>query len=252
MIALLDAGSSALSQAAKAAETAMAGATLPLSAVRLKAPILRPGKILCIGLNYTEHAAETHEALPEYPIVFAKYNNCVIGPHEAIVLPKISSKPDYEGELGVVIGRRAKNVAQPQALSYVAGYICFNDVSARDFQNRVSQWTTGKSFDTFAPMGPALVTADEVPDPQKLTIGTRIGDEVLQSSNTSYMIFSVAALIAYISSVMTLEPGDVIATGTPSGVGAGRKPQRWLKPGDVVRIEIEHLGVLENPVVAES
>jgi len=252
MITFLNLGVQGRHHAAAALAQAPAGATVPLASVTLKAPIPRPGKILCIGLNYKEHAAESHEELPKYPVVFAKYNNCVIGPHEPIVLPKISSRPDYEGELAVVIGQRAKNVAAADALDYVAGYMCFNDVSARDFQHRTSQWTIGKSFDTFAPMGPALVTADEITDPQSLDIKLSINGEVMQSSNTRQMIFPVAGLIAYITSVMTLEPGDVIATGTPSGVGAGRTPPRWLRPGDVVRVEIAGVGVLENPVVAEA
>ena len=251
MIAFLEGGSKTHALAAKAVAAAPAGATLPLGSVVLKAPIPRPGKIMCIGLNYRDHAAESHMALPDYPVLFAKYNNCVIGPGEAIVLPKISSEPDYEAELAVVIGRRAKHVAAADALSYVGGYTCCNDVSARDLQFRTSQWTIGKTPDTFAPMGPALVTADEIPDPQTLDIKLSIGGEVLQSSNTRHLIFTVADLIAYLSAVITLEPGDIISTGTPSGVGAGRTPKRWLKPGEVVRIEIAGIGVLENPVVAE-
>jgi 2-keto-4-pentenoate hydratase/2-oxohepta-3-ene-1,7-dioic acid hydratase in catechol pathway len=174
----------------------------------------------------------------------------VIGPGEPIELPSITNQVDYEAELGVVIGRRARRVAEANALSYVGGYAPFNDVSARDFQHRTSQWTIGKTFDTFAPIGPALVTADEVPDPQALDIRTVIGDEVLQSSNTRQMIFSVAQLIAYLSAVMTLEPGDILATGTPSGVGGARKPPRFLKAGETVRVELSSLGTLENPVVA--
>jgi acylpyruvate hydrolase len=252
MIAFLEGGSRTHALAAKALAVAPASALLPLASVTLKAPILRPGKIMCLGYNYQDHAAELKAELPKYPIIFAKYGNCVIGPGEAIVLPKVSSSPDYEAELAVVIGRRAKNVAAADALGYVGGYTCCNDVSARDWQFRTSQWTIGKTFDTFAPMGPVLVTADEIADPQTLDIKLSIGGEVLQSSNTRYLIFTVADIIAYLSSVMTLEPGDVISTGTPSGVGDGRTPKRWLKPGEVVRIEIAGIGVLENPIVAET
>ncbi len=252
MIAFLQGGAEARALADKALQSATNIAIYPLSAVTLKAPILRPGKIMCIGLNYRDHAAESGQAVPEYPTLFAKYANAVIGPGEAIVHPKISEKVDYEAEMGVVIGRRAKAVPVADALNYVAGYLPFNDVSARDFQTRTSQWTIGKTFDTFAPMGPALVTADEVPDPHNLDIRLSIGGEVLQSSNTRNLVFTVADLVSYLSAVMTLEPGDVIATCTPGVVVAARKPPRWLRPGDVVRIEIERLGVLENPVVAEE
>lgn len=212
----------------------------------------RPGKIVCIGQNYLEHAAEANATASAYPIIFAKYANTTIASGDAIVLPKISNQVDYEAELAVVIGKRAKNVAEPEALQYVGGYAPYNDVSARDFQSRTSQWTIGKTFDGFGPMGPAMVTADDVPDPQKLDIRLRIGDEQLQSSNTSKMIFPIARLIAYITAAMTLEPGDVIATGTPEGIGAARTPQRFLRAGDVVRVEISGIGTLVNPVIAEA
>ncbi|MEO7911495.1 MAG: fumarylacetoacetate hydrolase family protein [Roseiflexaceae bacterium] len=227
-------------------------AVLDRSTVQLSAPIPRPGKIICIGLNYRDHAAESNAELPAFPTVFAKYSSCIIGPGEAIVIPRVTSQVDYEGELAVVIGRRARDVAEADALDYVAGYAPFNDVSARDYQMRTSQWTIGKTFDTFGPLGPALVTADEIPDPHTLDIRVSIGDDLLQSSNTKHLIFTIPQLIADLTSVMTLEPGDVIATGTPAGVGAARKPQRWLVPGDVVRVEISGLGALENPVVASA
>jgi acylpyruvate hydrolase len=225
---------------------------LARAAVTLKAPIPRPGKIICLGLNYRDHAIESNLAIPTYPVVFAKFANVVIGPGEAIVLPKISQEVDYEAEFGVVIGQRGRAIAEADALSYVAGYLPFHDVSARDYQMRTSQWVIGKTFDTFGPMGPALTTTDEIPDPHNLNIQLSIGGEVLQSSNTRHLIFNVPQIIAHLSAVMTLEPGDLIATGTPSGVGAARTPKRFLKPGEVVRIEIERLGVLENPVVAEA
>jgi len=231
---------------------AHAQADMDLGDVVLKAPVPRPGKIICIGLNYRDHAEETGQAIPEYPTVFSKYSTATIGPFEPIVLPRVSQKVDYEGELGVVIGRRGRYIPESHALEHVAGYLAFHDVSARDFQMRTSQWTIGKTFDTFAPMGPALVTADEIPDPHSLSIRVTVSGEVVQSSNTRNLIFSVPQLIAYLSQVMTLEPGDVIATGTPGGVGVARKPPRFLKPGDEVRIEIEQVGALVNPVVAES
>jgi acylpyruvate hydrolase len=252
MLAFLEAGPDALNLARQTVAAASPEEGLDAAAVSWLAPVPRPGKIIAIGQNYAAHAAEGNAPPPQYPIVFAKYANTVIGHKAPIVLPRISSQVDYEGELGVVIGRRAKAVSEEAALSYVAGYLCFHDVSARDYQMLTSQWTLGKTFDTFAPMGPALVTADEVPDPQALRVRTVVSGEVLQDGHTGDMIFSVAFLVAYLSAVMTLEPGDVIATGTPPGVGMARKPPRWLRPGDVVRIEIDGVGVLENPVVAES
>ncbi len=247
MIGFLSAGESAR----KLAEKALSAKAIPLSSVKLQAPIPRPGKIICIGLNYRDHALETGQPIPEYPVVFSKYANSVIGPEDTIILPKVSTKVDYEAELGFVIGRRGRYIAERDAMSYVAGYLPVNDVSARDYQMRTSQWTMGKTFDTFAPMGPALVTADEVPDPHNLKIRLIIGDEILQDSNTCNLIFNIPRLVASLSEVMTLEPGDVVSTGTPPGVGAARKPQRFLQAGEVVRIEIEGLGVLSNPVAAE-
>jgi len=251
MISFLEAGETAHALAEQALAAPPPQATLKLSAVRLKAPIPRPGKIICIGQNYLEHAHESNADAPPFPIIFAKYANSVIGHGEPIVIPAAVEKPDYEGELAVVIGRRGRNIPEAGALDYAAGYMPLNDVSARDWQDRTSQWVIGKTPDTFCPMGPALVTADEIPDVQNLWLRTVIGDEVLQEGHTSWMIFSVAHLIADMSQVMTLEPGDVIATGTPAGIGAARTPPRWLRPGDVVRVEIEQVGVLENPVIAE-
>jgi 2-keto-4-pentenoate hydratase/2-oxohepta-3-ene-1,7-dioic acid hydratase in catechol pathway len=252
MIAFLESGETALALAAKALAGAPLEAAFALDGLTLKAPIPRPGKIIAIGQNYLSHAAEAKAGASPYPIIFAKYNNTVIGPGEPIVLPKLSQKVDYEGELAVVIGKRCKAVPVSEALTCVGGYTVTNDVSARDYQHLTSQWTMGKSFDTFAPMGPALVTADEVGDPQNLNLRVAIGGEELQSANTREMIFPVAQLIATISAVMTLEPGDVISTGTPEGIGAVRTPPRWLQPGDVVRVEVEGIGVLQNPVVAEA
>lgn len=252
LIAFLQAGAEALALAQTAVSNATPEQWIDCAAVKLKAPIMRPGKIICIGQNYLEHAKESGASRPPFPIIFAKYANTVIGPGEPIVIPRAVEKPDYEGELAVVIGRRGRDIPEAEALSYVAGYMPLNDVSARDWQNRTGQWVIGKTCDTFCPMGPALVTADEVPDPQNLHLRTVIGDEVLQVGYTGDMIFSVAFLIADMSRVMTLEPGDVIATGTPSGIGAARVPPRWLRPGDVVRVEIDGVSVLENPVGAQA
>jgi 2-keto-4-pentenoate hydratase/2-oxohepta-3-ene-1,7-dioic acid hydratase in catechol pathway len=235
-----------------AAQKAIAEATgIPLSSVKLLAPIPRPGKIICIGLNYSDHAAETGQAIPKFPVVFSKYANTVIATGENIVLPRVSEQVDYEAELGFVIGKTARYISAANALDYVAGYLPVNDVSARDYQNRTSQWTIGKTFDTFAPMGPALVTSDEIPNPNNLKISLTINDETLQNSNTDKLIFNIQQLVESLSEVMTLEPGDVVSTGTPPGVGMARNPKRFMKPGDVVNITIEGLGTLSNPVVAE-
>src|ERR1700749_3575116 len=232
------------------AENAPETARIQLDQVQLTAPVPRPSKIICIGLNYRDHAAETGQDLPTRPTVFAKFPTTLTGPYDPIVLPALSQAVDYEGELGVVIGRQARFVAEDEALSYVGGYLCFNDVSARDVQNWTSQWTLGKSFDTFAPVGPYLVTAADVPDPQDLEIETRVNGVTVQHSNTANMVFTVAALVSLLSEVMTLEPGDIIATGTPGGIGGAQNPPRFLKDGDVVEVEIERLGCLRNPVVA--
>lgn len=252
MLALLAGGEANMDQARQALADPPAEALVSLGAVRLAAPVPRPGKIICIGLNYRDHAAESGAEVPAYPTVFAKYASCIIGPGEPIVIPRVTGEVDYEAELAVVIGRRARDVAEADALGYVAGYAPFNDVSARDYQMRTSQWTIGKTFDTFGPLGPALVTADEVGDPHTLDIELSIGGEVLQRSNTRHLIFSIPQLIAYLSAVMTLEPGDLIATGTPAGVGAARTPKRWLQPGETVRVAIGRLGALENPVSASA
>jgi 2-keto-4-pentenoate hydratase/2-oxohepta-3-ene-1,7-dioic acid hydratase in catechol pathway len=212
-------------------------------------PVPDPDKILCIGLNYREHARESGLEVPPVPIVFAKFRNSLIGSGAAIELPGISQQVDYEGELAVVIGRRCKNISADEALSTVAGYSAFNDVSARDLQLQVSQWTVGKAVDTFAPMGPGLISAHLIPDPQQLELITRLNGQVVQQSSTADMIFSVAEIISYLSRSMTLEPGDIIATGTPSGVGFKREPALFLKPGDVVEVEISSIGVLSNPVI---
>jgi 2-keto-4-pentenoate hydratase/2-oxohepta-3-ene-1,7-dioic acid hydratase in catechol pathway len=213
-------------------------------------PIERPGKIVCVGLNYRDHAEEQGVALPEAPLLFAKWQNTLIEPGEPIVIPPIVTKCDYEAELGVVIGATVRNASAENALEAVAGYICVNDVSARDLQFGDGQWTRGKSPDTFCPVGPRLVPRDEVPDPQALSIRAILNGTTMQDSTTANMVFGVAEVIAYITRTITLEPGDLIATGTPAGVGAFRDPPVFMQPGDEITIEIEGLGSLTNPVVA--
>lgn len=220
--------------------------------VRLCAPIPRPPKFVCVGLNYKDHAKETKNPIPDVPILFSKFASSVIGPQDRIVLPRVSTMVDYEGEFTLVIGKAGRNIPKSKAMNYVAGYTVVNDVSARDFQKRSSQWLSGKTFDTFGVMGPEIVTVDEVPKPGALSVKTWVNDELRQSSNTNQLIFGIRDLIADISRIWTLEPGDVIATGTPGGVGMYSKPPKLLKAGDWVRIEIEGVGVLRNKVVAEK
>jgi 2-keto-4-pentenoate hydratase/2-oxohepta-3-ene-1,7-dioic acid hydratase in catechol pathway len=223
---------------------------IPLAELELLAPVPRPGKIICIGLNYRDHAKEAELDIPEQPILFAKFANSVIGPGARVEIPPDAAQVDYEAELAVVVGRRARRVPVANALDYIAGYTCCNDVSARDLQLAVSQWTRGKAIDTFFPMGPILCTREEIPDPQALGIRCTVNGELRQSSSTSQMIFGVAELIAFLSRTITLEPGDVIATGTPPGVGMALDPPRWLSPGDEVAVEIDGVGLLVSEVVA--
>jgi acylpyruvate hydrolase len=220
--------------------------------ISLLPPVVRPGKVICLGLNYRDHAAESGMAVPEYPVLFHKVAGSLIGHNQPIVVPRISSKIDYEGELAIIIGRRGKYIAEDEAYTYIAGYTVANDVSARDLQFRTSQWTTGKMLDTFGPLGPALVTRDEVPDPHTLAIKTILNGQVMQDGNTADMIFGVPYIVSYISEIVTLEPGDVILTGTPPGIGNSRSPQVFMKPGDTIEVEIEQLGKLANPVAAEA
>jgi 2-keto-4-pentenoate hydratase/2-oxohepta-3-ene-1,7-dioic acid hydratase in catechol pathway len=221
--------------------------------LRFLGPLDHPRKVICIGLNYRDHSIETGQSIPEEPMVFCKVPTAVIGPDDDIVLPKVSSQVDYEAELVVVLGGRAKNVGLEAATKAIFGYTVGHDVSARDWQTGKpgKQYFLGKSFDTFAPLGPAITLANEIENPLNLKIESRINGETMQSSSTSQLIFSPATLVSYISQVMTLDVGDVIFTGTPSGVGVARKPQRFLKHGDVVEIEIESIGILSNPCVAE-
>lgn len=252
IISLMHGGADSMDRVERWLGNTPGGEVLRADKVVFSAPVPRPPKLICIGLNYRDHAEESKLPIPEVPTMFAKFTTAVTGHGHPIVLPKNSTKPDYEAEFAVVIGRRGRHIPEDRWRDYVFGYTIVNDVSARDFQMATSQWMIGKTFDTFAPMGPVLVTADEIEDPHCLDISLTLSGEVMQSSNTKNLIFQVPRLIAYLSSVFTLEPGDVIATGTPAGVGFARKPPRWLRPGDEVRVNIQGIGELFNPVVAEE
>lgn len=245
-LAFLAAGPEALAMARTAS-----GPRLPLADVELLAPIPRPPKILAIGLNYADHAAESGQEIPAFPKVFNKQSTSVVGPGAGVHRPRVSPLLDYEGELAIVIGRRCRHVARADAAQVIAGYTIANDVTVRDWQLREPTWTMGKSFDTHCPLGPALVTPDEVPDPASLELATYVNGERRQHSSTRHLIFDGPALIEFLSTAFTLEPGDVICTGTPGGVGMLMSPPSWLVPGDVVRVEISGLGSLENTIVEE-
>ncbi|MEY4210091.1 MAG: hypothetical protein RLZ92_470 [Pseudomonadota bacterium] len=249
MIAFLTSGASGLNALQNLIDSG--NHRINLADVTLQAPIPRPGKLLGIGLNYADHIGETGLEKPEYPTFFTKQSTCVIADGEAIHCPKVSDKVDYEGELAFVIGKRCRNVPPEQAHEVIAGYTICNDVTVRDWQFRTPTWTIGKSFDTHGPIGPWIVTKDEIADPHNLSLKTWVDDELRQNANTGEMIFNCYEQIAYLSQAMTLEPGDVISTGTPSGVGVKMKPRGYLKPGQVVRIEIEGIGQLQNPVINE-
>ena len=225
---------------------------IPLAEVELRAPLQNPPRIFCLGLAYRDHAIETHQEIPKVPTIFLKLTSALNGPRSAVVLPKRTQQPDYEAEFAFVIGTGGKNISADAWEEHIFGYTIMNDVSARDVQMATSQWSLGKSFDTFAPLGPAIVTKDEVPDPHALDIKLTIGGEVLQHSNTRELIFRVPDLIAYLSAISSLEPGDIISTGTPAGVGLGRTPHRWLRPGETIVTEVEGRGQLVNAVVAEA
>jgi acylpyruvate hydrolase len=240
----------ALRSAGKAEQLRAEGVVWKPDEVRRLPPVPHPPKILCVGRNYAEHAREGGSEPPELPIFFGRFPHSLLGPGEPYVLPSVSPQVDFEGELAAVIGTRGHAIPEARALDHVAGYTIFNDISIRDFQRRTSQWMLGKNFDRSGPLGPALVTRDEIPNPQDLQLAVDVSGERMQEAHTGTMIFSVAHLISYVSQALTLEPGDVIATGTPSGVGFARKPPRWLRAGDTVRVSIAGLGVLETPVVA--
>ena len=249
MIAFLEQGDSALQKMQQLISSNLH--RIPLTDVQLLAPIPRPPKYLAIGLNYADHIGETGKEKPEYPVCFNKQSSCVIGEGAAIEIPPVSEKVDYEGELAFVIGKRCKNVPIEKAHDVIAGFTIANDVTVRDWQFRTPTWTLGKSFDTHGPLGPWIVTADEIVNPHALSLKTWVDDELRQNSNTCYMMFNCYEMIAYLSQAMTLEVGDVITTGTPSGVGVKMKPRGYLKAGQVVKIEIEGIGTLVNPVIDE-
>ena len=245
---LLSAGASALDLAREALAEANPAALVPASAATLLAPIPRPGKILCIGHNYKGHIGIGKTEIPEHPNFFCKTANVITGPLNPIFIPRITSQVDYEAELAVIIGKRGRDIPEAEALDYVAGSSIFNDVSARDVQKRTSQWFLGKSFDSFGPLGPALVTKDEIPDPHSLALELTVNGIPKQRAHTSDLIFSIPFLVSYLSRVMTLDPGDIIATGTPAKLPEAANPQRFLEPGDIVSITIQNLGTLSNPV----
>ena len=249
MLEFLAAGQSALDALQQLIDSQQA--RIPLNAVKLLAPVPRPGKFLGIGLNYADHIAETALEKPEYPTFFSKESSCVIADGDAIHLPKVSEKLDYEVELAFVIGKRCRHVTLDKAHQVIAGYTLVNDVTVRDWQFRTPTWMIGKSFDTHGPMGPWIVTADEITDPHNLDLKTWIDDDLRQSSNSRHMIFNIYQMIVYLTQAMTLEPGDVISTGTPSGVGVKMKPRGYMQAGQVVKIEIENIGILTNPVIDE-
>ncbi len=230
-----------------------AAAVLPAAKVAYLPVVPRPGKVLCLGLNYKDHAAEVGLAIPDYPVVFMRGPTSLTGHRQPLLVPRLSPQLDYEAELAVVIGKHARHVKAADAHAHVFGVTCFNDASLRDLQFRTSQWTAGKNFDRTGGLGPAIVTLDELPrDPDALAIATRLNGETVQQSNTAQHVFGVKEAVEVLSSLMTLEPGDIIALGTPSGVGMARKPPLWMKAGDTCDVEIEGIGVLSNPVAAEG
>jgi len=249
MVAFLAAGAPALRRAGDLASSARE--RMPLAQVRFEAPVLRPPKFLAIGLNYADHVAESKLEMPKLPTVFNKQSTCVTGSSGPIHMPRVSRALDYEGELGFVIGQRCRHVSRDRAREVIAGYLVVNDVSVRDWQLRVPTWTMGKSFDTHGPIGPWIVTEDELGDPHSLRLRTLVNGEVRQDSNTKNLIFDCFAIVEHLSTAFTLEPGDVIAMGTPAGVGISMKPPRLLQVGDTVRVEIERIGAIENPVIEE-
>jgi 2-keto-4-pentenoate hydratase/2-oxohepta-3-ene-1,7-dioic acid hydratase in catechol pathway len=253
LAALIAAGPAALGKAKAAAAKAPAAAKLPLASVKAALPIARPPKFICVGLNYALHAKEGGHPIPTYPSFFLRVPTSLTAPGAPVLRPKSSIQLDYECELTIVIGKGGRHIPEAKALDHVFGYTLFNDVSVRDFQRKTTQWMPGKNFDSTGPLGPWVVTADELPPGASgLRITTRVNGETMQDSNTSDMIFSTANIIATLSEFMTLEPGDVIATGTPSGVAHARKPPAWMKAGDTVEVEVEGIGVLSNPIVDEA
>ena len=242
-------GESALTSLRNLAADPPPAALLPADSLQLGPCVPQPGKILCVGLNYARHAAEGGQQIPATPVLFSKFNNSLAAPDEDVPLPAAAVEYDYEVELVAVIGRRARDVSEAAALDHIVGYCCGNDISARDLQMLTGQWLLGKTLDKFLPLGPCLVTADEVPDPQSLRLRCWLNGELRQDSNTADMIFSVAEILSYTSRYMTLEPGDIISTGTPEGVILGRSPRVWMRAGDQVSVELDGLGRLSNRLV---
>jgi 2-keto-4-pentenoate hydratase/2-oxohepta-3-ene-1,7-dioic acid hydratase in catechol pathway len=226
--------------------------TYELAEVKLLSPLTNPEKIICIGLNYHDHVIESNMEVPKKPVLFPKYNNCIVGNDEDVLIPEEVEQCDYEVELAFVIGKTAKQVKLEDAMDYVFGYTVLNDVSARDIQLNEPQWTRGKAIDTFAPIGPWIITADEIPDPHQLRISLSLNGNIMQDSNTKELIFNIPYLISFLSNTITLQPGDIISTGTPPGVGMGKKPQIWLKHGDVTEATIEGIGTLRNQFVSRK
>jgi 2-keto-4-pentenoate hydratase/2-oxohepta-3-ene-1,7-dioic acid hydratase in catechol pathway len=258
LVAMVSAGQAIAAQIASAVDRiAKAGGVkdmecAPADSLRLLAPIARPPKFICVGLNYRDHCEEQNVAPPKNPVIFAKFANAICGHQDVVRRPRVTAKLDFEGELAVVIGKGGRRIPAREALAHVFGYTIVNDVTARDIQKNDGQWLRAKSMDGFAPMGPCVVTAEDIPDPQQLSLRTTVNGAVMQDSHTSRMIFPVAVLIEFISQAITLEPGDIISTGTPAGVGDWRKPPVYLAAGDVVHIEIEKIGCLENTIAEED
>jgi 2-keto-4-pentenoate hydratase/2-oxohepta-3-ene-1,7-dioic acid hydratase in catechol pathway len=251
LLQLIEGGDESFAKAAKLAAASPVDSRHKLADVKLLAPIPKPRKLICVGLNYRDHAAETNSPIPNVPTIFNKFATAVIGPGANIVLPKVSKMPDYEAEFAFVIGKGGRHIKAEDWRKHVFGYTIVNDVTGRDYQKATSQWLMGKTFDTFAPMGPWIVSADEIADPHALDIQLEIDGEMLQNSNTRELIFKIPELIEFLSRVFTLEPGDIVSTGTPAGVGVARTPQRFLKPNEVVTVRIPAIGELTNPTVAE-
>lgn len=253
ILEVIESGPAAMTALKTAAQKAHGSARHPLSSVKPALPIARPPKFICVGLNYLEHAKEGGHAAPTYPSFFPRWATSLVASGAPVVRPKVSIQLDYECELAIVIGKRGRNISDDRALDHVFGYTIFNDVSVRDYQRKTTQWLAGKNFDGTGPLGPVIVTADALPKgATPLRIQTRVNGKTMQDSNTSDMIFPVAQCVSLLSEIMSLEPGDLIATGTPQGVAHARKPPAWMKAGDTVEIEIEGIGVLKNPVIDEG
>lgn len=251
MISVIAGGDEAMEEISEFLESVQPPDLYDAASVRLLAPIPRPPKVICVGLNYRDHAAESNMQIPNVPTIFCKFPTSVIGPGAPIILPKKSTQPDYEAEFAFVIGKGGRYISRDKWREHVFGYMNLNDVSARDYQRATTQWLMGKTFDTFCPTGPWIVSAEDIEDPHQLDVKLILNGEVMQSSNTRELIFPIPVLIEHLSEVFTLEPGDIVSTGTPAGVGMARKPPRFLRDGDQVVVAVQGLGELRNPVIAE-